>query len=114
MPLLFSYGTLQLADVQRATFGRTLRGEPDALPGFEPSLVKVEGSIVPAIPGATHHANVVRAERADSRVNGMVFEVSDDDLAAADAFEAPPRYERIVVTLASGKQAWVYVFAGPA
>jgi hypothetical protein len=34
MALLFSYGTLQQPDVQRATFGRLLRGEPDALVGF--------------------------------------------------------------------------------
>ena len=31
MPLLFSYGTLQQAEVQLATFGRLLQGAPDAL-----------------------------------------------------------------------------------
>ena len=39
MPLLFSYGTLQEERVQLSTFGRRLRGETDALPGYEPSLV---------------------------------------------------------------------------
>jgi gamma-glutamylcyclotransferase (GGCT)/AIG2-like uncharacterized protein YtfP len=111
MPLLFSYGTLQQPDVQRATFGRTLHGDADALPGFEPSLVKIEGQVLPTSVGGTHHANVVRT-RGETRVNGTVFEVSDEELAAADAFEAPARYERIHVTLVSGKQAWVYVFAG--
>ena len=111
MPLLFSYGTLQQSAVQLATFGRTLRGEPDALPGFELSLVKIEGSVLPTIVGGTDHANVVRTEGIDSRVNGTVFEVTDEELASADAFEAPARYHRIPVTLASGKPAWVYVFA---
>ena len=111
MPLLFSYGTLQQSDVQLATFGRTLRGGPDALPGFERSLVKIEGPVLPTIAGGTHHANVIRTERTGSRVSGTAFEVTDEELASADAFEAPARYERIAVTLSSGKQAWVYVFA---
>ena len=111
MPLLFSYGTLQQPDVQLATFGRRLRGDADALPGFGPSLVKIDrpGSSTDA--GGTHHANVVRTEHPDSSVSGTVFEVTDGELAAADAYEAPAKYERIAVTLASGRQAWVYVFA---
>ncbi len=114
MPLLFSYGTLQHADVQIATFGRTLRGAPDARPGFERSLVKIEGSVLPTLVGGTHHANVVRAEGSATRVDGTVFEVTEEELASADAFEAPARYERIEAALASGKRAWVYVFARPA
>jgi hypothetical protein len=113
MPLLFSYGTLQQADVQIAAFGRTPRGEPDALPGFERSLVKIEGAVQPTIAGGTHHANVVRSTAAESRVTGTVLDVTDEELAAADAFEAPAKYGRIEVTLASGKRAWVYVFGGP-
>jgi gamma-glutamylcyclotransferase (GGCT)/AIG2-like uncharacterized protein YtfP len=113
MPMLFSYGTLQQIDVQLATFGRPLRGEPDALPGYERSRVKIEGAVLPTIAGGTHHANVVRSQAAGGRVDGTVFEVTDAELAASDTFEAPARYERIEVTLASGKRAWVYVFAGP-
>jgi hypothetical protein len=111
MPLLFSYGTLQRADVQLATFGRTLPGRPDALPGFERALVKIEGDVLPTITGGTHHANVVRTERSEDRVEGTVLEVTDAELAAADAFEAPAKYTRIPVTLASGTSAWVYLFA---
>ena len=110
MPLLFSYGTLQQPDVQRATFGRELRGAADALAGFERARVKIEGAVQPTIVGGTHHANVVRSNALGSQVDGTVFEVTDAELAAADAFEAPARYERIDVTLASGKRAWVYVF----
>jgi hypothetical protein len=110
MPLLFSYGTLQEPDVQLATFGRTVRGQPDALPGFERSLVKIEGSVLPTMAGGTHHANVIRSTAADSYVNGTVLEVTDEELAAADSFEAPAKYERMEVRLASGKRAWVYLF----
>jgi gamma-glutamylcyclotransferase (GGCT)/AIG2-like uncharacterized protein YtfP len=114
MPLLFSYGTLQDEQVQRATFGRTLRGERDALPGFERSLVKIEGEIAPTIAGGTHHANVIPSSAAGSQVAGTVFDVTDAELASADAFEAPAQYQRIEVSLASGKRAWLYVFTHPA
>ena len=100
MPLLFSYGTLQLADIQRSIFGRELDGESDELIGFEP---------------ARHgpYANVVFNGRADSRVSGMVYDVTDVELAAADAYEEDAQYDRISTTLASGKRAWVYVAPKP-
>jgi gamma-glutamylcyclotransferase (GGCT)/AIG2-like uncharacterized protein YtfP len=99
MPLLFSYGTLQQEDVQRSTFGRRLNGWRDELPGFEPSLV-------------AQYNNARFTGRDDSRVMGMVFEITDAELAAADRYEQTASYERIQVTLASGKQAWVYVSSG--
>ena len=59
--------------------------------------------------GRAHHANVVPNSRSSSRVSGTVFEVTDAELAAADEYERPASYERVAVTLASGKMAWVYV-----
>jgi gamma-glutamylcyclotransferase (GGCT)/AIG2-like uncharacterized protein YtfP len=111
VPLLFSYGTLQEREVQLSTFGRQLEGERDQLPGFEPSRVKIEDPHVVAALGRTHHANVTFSGRNDSRVSGTVFEVTDAELAAADAFERPFAYVRVAVMLASGKRAWVYVDA---
>jgi GNAT superfamily N-acetyltransferase len=98
MPLLFSYGTLQQEDVQWSTFGRLLEGQRDELPGFEP-----------AVSVSHQHANVMFTGGADSRVAGTVFEISDAELAQADEYEERAKYTRIAVTLASGKQAWVYV-----
>jgi len=101
MPLLFSYGTLQQEDVQTSTFGRRLQGQQDELPQFEPSQVPAAGG--------GFHANVTFNGRSDSCVKGTVFEISDADLAAADRFEETAAYIRIAVTLASGRQTWVYV-----
>src|SRR5215213_2172289 len=111
MPLVFSYGTLQQDSVQLATFGRLLRGERDALPGYEPSLVRIEAPQRAAAGGRTHHDNVTFTGSHDSRVRGTVFEIAEAELAAADEYERIASYERIVVTLASGKEAWVYVAA---
>ena len=112
MPLLFSYGTLQQEDVQRSTFGRVLEGQRDELPGFESALVPIPEPHLAAAGGRTHHANVAFNGRGDSRVAGTVFEISGAELVAADGYERRADYERIGVTLASGRQAWVYVHAG--
>ena len=114
MPLLFSYGTLQQENVQLATFGRLLQGQRDELLGFEQSSVMIVDPQVVATGGKTHHANVTFNGRNDSRVSGTVFEITDAELAAADQYEQFAAYKRVAATLASGKQAWVYVHAGSA
>jgi gamma-glutamylcyclotransferase (GGCT)/AIG2-like uncharacterized protein YtfP len=109
MPLLFSYGTLQQENVQLSTFGRRLNGQSDALVAFEPSLVKIEDPQVVAKLGKTHHANVKFNGNVNSRVTGMVFEITDAELASVDEYEAAFFYKRIAAKLASGRQAWLYV-----
>src|SRR6516165_2314490 len=109
MPLLFSYGTLQLETAQISAFGRTLSGQPDELPGCEPSSVRIEDAKAAADLGRTHYANVRFNGRKDSRVRGTVYEVTGAELAAADRYEEDAAYRRITAVLASGKQAWVYV-----
>jgi hypothetical protein len=113
MPFLFSYGTLQQEVVQLATFGRRLDGQPDELSGYERSLVRIEDPEVAATTGKTHHANVTFNGDDGSRVPGAVFEITDAELDCVDAYEAPFLYKRVAATLASGKQAWVYVHAPP-
>jgi gamma-glutamylcyclotransferase (GGCT)/AIG2-like uncharacterized protein YtfP len=110
MPLLFSYGTLQQDNVQLSTFGRLLKGQPDQLVGFEQSLLIIDDPHVVATSGKSHHVIVKFNGVEDSRVSGTVFEITDADLAKADRYEVAA-YKRIAVTLASGKQAWVYVDA---
>jgi gamma-glutamylcyclotransferase (GGCT)/AIG2-like uncharacterized protein YtfP len=109
MPLLFSYGTLQQESVQLSTFGRLLQGQRDELPRFEQSSIRIEDPQVVATSGQTHHANVTFNGRSDSRVSGIVFEITDDELAAADQYEQLAAYKRVAVTLVSGKQVWVYL-----
>jgi gamma-glutamylcyclotransferase (GGCT)/AIG2-like uncharacterized protein YtfP len=99
MPLLFAYGTLQQESVQLSTFGRRLNGQRDELRRFGQSSVTI---------GETQHKNVEFNGDEDSRVPGMVFEISDDELASVDEYEAAFSYQRILGTLASGRQAWVY------
>lgn len=110
MPLLFSYGTLQQEAVQLSTFGRLLNGHADELVGFEQSLLKIEDPAFVAASGKAVHNIVTFNGRHDSRVPGMVFEVTDSELAKSDRYE-PAGYTRVSAKLASGKQAWVYAAA---
>jgi hypothetical protein len=109
VPLVFSYGTLQEERVQLSTFGRLLQGHGDTILGFEQSSVAIDDPHIVATTGRTHHANVRFNGRDDSRVGGTVFEMTDAELTAAVRYEQLAGYRRIIATLASGKQAWLYV-----
>jgi len=113
MPWLFSYGTLQQEPVQLSTFGRRLAGHADELIGFEQSILTITDPQFVAASGKADHAIVRFNGRPDSRVPGMVFELTDGELASADRYE-PAGYTRIATTLASGKRAWVYADAAGA
>ena len=110
MPLLFSYGTLQQEDVQLATFGRPLAGQPDELLGFVSALVEIEDAEVIATSGQRHHPIVKFTGATQDRVPGSVFEITDAELVQADQYEVSA-YQRVRATLASGQCAWVYVDA---
>jgi len=108
MERLFSYGTLQLENVQRETFGRLLEGAPDALVGFRRDMVEITDPDVLAKSGERFHPIVWRSGDEADRVEGTVFLVTSDELSAADAYEVAD-YERVEAPLASGLRAWVYV-----
>ena len=110
MPLLFSYGTLQQDGVQIATFGRLLDGKPDELVGYARELVRIEDADVVAKSGSSEHPIVVHTGWGEDRVPGTVFEITDEDLDRADAYEVDA-YRRVLAPLASGLRAWVYVDA---
>jgi gamma-glutamylcyclotransferase (GGCT)/AIG2-like uncharacterized protein YtfP len=106
---LFSYGTLQQDEVQEASFGRLLKGAPDALVGWKQEVVEITDPDVLAKSGKRHHPIVMPGSEAD-RVPGMVFEITAEELAAADRYEVSD-YQRVAAKLASGLTAWVYVKA---
>jgi gamma-glutamylcyclotransferase (GGCT)/AIG2-like uncharacterized protein YtfP len=110
MPKLFSYGTLQQENVQFATFGRRLTGVSDALVGYRQSMVAIDDSEVVRTSGKTHHPIVAFTGKSEDRVPGALFEITDAELAHADAYEVAA-YVRVKAPLASGAQAWVYVDA---
>jgi gamma-glutamylcyclotransferase (GGCT)/AIG2-like uncharacterized protein YtfP len=110
MPRLFSYGTLQQDNVQFATFGRRLTGVSDALVGYRQSMVAIQDPEVVRTSGKTYHPIVAFTGASEDLVPGMMFEISDAELAHADDYEVAA-YVRVKAPLASGLEAWVYVDA---
>ena len=109
MPLIFAYGSLRQEEVQRSILGRALNGHPDDLVGFERGSVKIEAANVDNEAARTHHANVIKTDDHNTRISGMVFEITAAELAKLDRYEAEFSYKRVPTTLASGGEAWVYV-----
>jgi gamma-glutamylcyclotransferase (GGCT)/AIG2-like uncharacterized protein YtfP len=105
---LFSYGTLRQAGVQMASFGRLLDGREDMLPGYRLGQLEITDPNVLAKSEARFHP--IAEESAGDEVAGTVFEITEAELAAADAYEVDD-YKRVSVRLKSGVEAWVYVRA---
>ncbi|HKC02947.1 MAG TPA: gamma-glutamylcyclotransferase family protein [Sphingomicrobium sp.] len=106
--VLFSYGTLRQPEVQIANYGRLLQGEPDVLVGYHLAPVGIADFDVIRISGKAVHTIAVASGHSDDRIEGVVFALSEAELAATDAYEADA-YLRIEVTLESGRSAWAYV-----
>ena len=110
---LFSYGTLQSETVQLATFGRRLEGLPDQLIGYRITMIPISNHKLMATSGATHHRNIQSTGSSSDIVEGSVFLVTRNEIKHADAYERIAAYKRVLVQLASGKTAWVYLSAQP-
>ena len=106
--LLFSYGTLQIPEVQLANYGRLLEGRPDVLPGWAVAPLKITDPEVVRLSGLAVHTIAYRTGRPEDRLEGMVFAITAEELEATDRYEVDA-YARIEVELESGIRAFVYV-----
>ena len=89
--LLFTYGTLRDPETINKIVGRKLVGKKATLPGYRK---KYEGSF-PYLEKVTSLAPV--------SVQGVVYEVTDSDLAKLSKWEA--EYDRVKVRLSDGRVA---------
>lgn len=106
---LFSYGTLRHPHVQTELFGGPVPTTEDSLPGWRLDWVTITDPDVLATSGEDRHP-ILHPGSADDHVAGVALEVTDAQLAAADAYEVDD-YARTLITLNSGHEAWVYVAA---
>lgn len=107
--LLFSYGTLRDSAVQMANFGRLLSGRADILPGYTLAPIAIHDPVVVTLSGKSEHM-IAKRSSADHEVTGVVFELTPEELDAADRYEVA-EYTRVLVSLKSGVKSWVYVEA---
>lgn len=108
MPLLFSYGTLQNKQVQLETFGRLLQGETDILPAYRLDFVEITDLDVIRKSGEKFHPIISFSGNSSDKVEGVLFEVTDEEILAADGYEVDD-YKRIELVFASGKRGYIYI-----
>jgi gamma-glutamylcyclotransferase (GGCT)/AIG2-like uncharacterized protein YtfP len=97
---LFAYGSLLRPDIQETLFGKRLFGTMDTLVEYEKGIVEIDGKTF----------NTAWPKEG-SLIDGIVFELTDEELVRTDAYEGEP-YTRTKVELMSGREAWVYVRHG--
>lgn len=107
---LFVYGTLRYAAVQRSTFGRLIGGAPDVLPGYTITMVTINDPHVVTLSKESVHPMLHRSKNESDEVQGMVLDLTVEELAQADSYEVET-YKRTKVKLQSGIDAWAYVSA---
>ncbi|TCC98720.1 gamma-glutamylcyclotransferase family protein [Pedobacter hiemivivus] len=105
---LFSYGTLQKDKVQLETFGRLLKGSKDTLNGYKLSTIVIVDEDVLATSGQEIHLLAIPSEIPNDRIDGVIFEITDKELLAADGYETDA-YQRVKLQFESGKEAWIYI-----
>ena len=108
---LFSYGTLQQAEVQRANYGRLLEGIADGLRGYRLEALTITDPKVVRLSGKAVHTIACRSGDPADRISGLMFLLTEDELAATDRYEVDA-YARVEVTLESGIKAFIYVGPG--
>lgn len=105
---LFSYGTLQLENVQKENYGRVLKGSKDRLKGYKLENIKITDKIVLEKSKQLFHPIAIASENKEHFIDGIIFEITAEELAQTDAYEVSD-YKRVLETFQSGKKAWIYI-----
>ncbi|NML57627.1 gamma-glutamylcyclotransferase family protein [Chryseobacterium cheonjiense] len=108
MPNLFSYGTLQKEQVQIETFGRILHGQKDVLTGYRLEMLEITDPEVLRKSNQKYHPILVFSGNPEDQVEGILFEVTDEEILQADEYEVDD-YKRIEAVFRSGKSGFIYV-----
>jgi gamma-glutamylcyclotransferase (GGCT)/AIG2-like uncharacterized protein YtfP len=94
---VFTYGTLRDKEIQLGVFSRVLSGTQDTLSTYRIAVQKVAG----------RYPTIEHTQNEKDEIRGKIYTLTTEELELADAYEGAA-YERIAVTLVSGKKAWAY------
>lgn len=104
---LFSFGTLRQHDVQLSLFGGRVPSTPDAIVGFRVGRVTITDPAAIKASGHDVHPALIATGDPSEVVDGELFELSEDELAAVHRYEEVS-FQRIDVLTRSGRNAWAY------
>jgi len=105
---LFSYGTLQLKNVQIENYGRELTGSKDKLFNYKLDTLKITDQEVLQKSGKEHHPIASKTHDPNDFIEGTIFEITKLELDETDKYEVSD-YVRVLETFSSGQKAWVYI-----
>lgn len=105
---LFSYGTLQLKNVQLKNYGRLLNGKTDSLKKFKIEKLKITNPEVIKTSGKEFHPIAIKTNNPKDLIEGSIFEITEAELYKTDLYEVND-YERTLEMFSSGQKAWIYV-----
>ena len=105
---LFSYGTLQLENVQLQNYNRKLKGFKDTLEGYKLSQIEITNEVVLEKSGKKFHPIAVPSKNKSDFIDGVIFEITENELLETDKYEVSA-YKRVQKKFKSGNEAWVYI-----
>ncbi len=106
--LLFSYGTLQLEQVQQQSYGRLLIGSKDTLQGYKLEKLEITDLEVLITSSQQFHPIAIKTDQPYDCIHGVIFEITEQELLNTDQYEVAD-YTRVLETFISGKKAWIYI-----
>ena len=77
------------------------------LKGYRISPIEITDKAFLDKGGDQYQNIIIHSDNPHDKVEGTVFELSEDELLAADKYE-PFNYKRVLIVLESGKSAWIY------
>ena len=89
------------------TFGRKLHGKKEKLFEHKIERVKIHDKSVVDSSGTDNHPIIRYTGEKTDHVNGILFEITQDELLLADRYELD-EYRRKKVKFDSGSVGWVY------
>ena len=98
MNKVFAYGTLRYPDVRKKLLGHDPVHRSSSLKGFRMGTITLDGVVYPII---------AEDLLSDETIEGVYFQVNDDDLQKLDEYESDA-YKRKLVELEDKVIAWVY------
>lgn len=106
--LLFSYGALQLKNVQIETYGRELEGTDDSLIGYKLENSQIKNASVLKKNNQKFHPIAIKTTTTEERIDGKIFEITTEELFKTDLYKVDD-YKRVSETFESGTEAWIYI-----
>ncbi|WP_008635974.1 AAA family ATPase [Bizionia argentinensis] len=106
--LVFAYNNLKSNDTQTKYYGRLLKSTHDTIIGYKLNELVPENSSKDESNQINLQQIAVKSKEKSDRIEGVVFEITGEELIQTDRYEAY-NCKRVLETTQSGTDVWIYV-----